>query len=365
MKIISVVGARPNFMKLAPLHRAFAGYPDIEHIILHTGQHYDEKMSHIFFTQLDIPKPDYNLGIGGGSHTYQKAAVMMAFEKVLSDERPDMVLVVGDVNATAACSITAVKMGIKLIHVEAGLRSHDRRMSEEINRLVTDSISDYLFVTEQSAIDHLAVEGVPPEKVFYVGNLMIDNLIHLADKAAQATIKSKLKITDHSYVLMTMHRPSNVDHKAGLLSIIKMIELIATYKTVVFPVHPRTQKQLISHGLWDTLATMQNVIVEEPLGYLEFLNLIQTAAAVVTDSGGIQEETSYLNVPCITFRISTERPVTVDLGTNVLIDNLDPERVNAVLKNILSGERKESVIPLYWDGKTADRIAHIIANLDY
>lgn len=364
MKIISVVGARPNFMKLAPLQRAFTKYQDIEHIILHTGQHYDEKMSRIFFDQLDIPQPDYNLGIGGGSHTYQKAEVMMAFEKVLTTERPDIVLVIGDVNATAACSITAVKMGIKLIHIEAGLRSHDRRMSEEVNRIVTDAISDYLFVTEQSAIDHLASEGVSPEKVYFVGNLMIDNLIHLLDKAASINIKSKLGVSDHRYIILTMHRPSNVDHRSGLMSMIKMIKLLTVHTTVIFPVHPRTKMQLEGHQLWLALMSIDNLIVEEPLGYLEFLNLVQSAAAVVTDSGGIQEETSFLDVPCITFRISTERPVTIDLGTNILIDSLSPDIVNSEVEKILSGNRKKSIIPLYWDGKTADRIARIIANLD-
>jgi len=363
MKVICVVGARPNFMKIAPLQKAFMLHPEVDSIIVHTGQHYDEKMSDVFFQQLNIPKPVYNLGIGGGSHTHQKAEVMIAFEKVLQAEQPDMVIVVGDVNATTACSLTAVKMGIKVSHVEAGLRSHDRNMSEEINRLVTDCISDYLFVTEQSAIDHLAMEGVDPKKVFYVGNLMIDNLINLLDRASDNPIKSRLNVSDQSYVLMTMHRPSNVDHALGLVSIINIIKLLCKKKTVIFSIHPRTRNNLIRFNLWQELESIDNLILEEPLGYLEFLNLMQSAVAVVTDSGGIQEETTYLKVPCITFRDTTERPITVAIGSNVLIKDLDPSQVYDTFKSILSRNWKESEIPLYWDGKTAQRIVDIIVGL--
>ena len=363
IKIICVVGARPNFMKIAPLKRAFDSREEIEAIIVHTGQHYDEKMSDVFFKELEIPIPKYNLGIGGGTHAEQKAKVMMAFEPVLDDEKPDMVLVVGDVNATAACSIVAVKKGIPVCHVEAGLRSYDRAMPEEINRMITDCISDYLFVTEQSGIDNLAKEGVSPDKVFFVGNVMIDNLIYLEEKAMKSSILTELKIEENGFVLMTMHRPQNVDNAEGLQSILKIIEHVSRHKTVVLPLHPRTKNNLIRFKLMDTLTAMENVILEEPLGYLQFLKLMKNAAMIVTDSGGIQEETTYLQVPCITFRSSTERPVTTSLGTNYLMKDLDVDQVYDKVKAILNGEMKEGKIPPFWDGKAAERIVEVFSSL--
>jgi len=363
MKIICVVGARPNFMKIAPLQRAFNKTKGIDSIIVHTGQHYDEKMSDIFFNQLEIPEPQYNLGIGGGSHTYQKAHVMMAFEKVLLDEKPDMVLVVGDVNATAACSITAVKMQIPVCHVEAGLRSGDRKMPEEVNRVITDSISNHLFVTEQSGLDNLRQEGVADEKVFFVGNVMIDNLIYLQEKARKSSIMNDLNISKGEYVLMTMHRPHNVDHKSGLLSIIQIIKDVSQHKKVIFPMHPRTTNNLKKYDLYEELSSIQNLTIEAPLGYLEFLQLMENASVIITDSGGIQEETTYLQVPCITFRDTTERPVTVDLGTNFLMKDLDPVKVYQQFKDIINGKAKEGKIPPLWDGKAAERIADILKNI--
>lgn len=360
MKIINVVGARPNFMKIAPLQRAFSKRPEIESIIVHTGQHYDEKMSDIFFNQLEIPKPSYNLGIGGGSHTYQKAHVMLAFEKILNDEKPDLVLVVGDVNATAACSITAVKMGIKVVHVEAGLRSGDRTMPEEVNRIITDAISNHLFVTEHSGLVNLAKEGVPDDKVSFVGNVMIDNLAYLKTKSDQVTIMADLKVKRGEFVLMTMHRPHNVDNADGLKDILQIIKDVTSHKRLVFPMHPRTENNLKKFGLLEELKAIKNINILPPLGYLEFLNLMSNAAVIITDSGGIQEETTYLQVPCITFRDSTERPVTVELGTNFLMKDLDPTIVYDQFKAILSGNAKQGIVPPLWDGNAAERIADIL-----
>lgn len=360
IKIICVVGARPNFMKIAPLKRAFDKRDDINSIIVHTGQHYDEKMSDVFFKELEIPIPEYNLGIGGGTHAEQKAKVMLAFEPVLDKEKPDLVLVVGDVNATAACSIVAVKKAIPVCHVEAGLRSYDRAMPEEINRMITDCISDYLFVTEQSGIDNLSKEGVDPEKVFFVGNVMIDNLMYLETKAGQSSILDEMKIGQKEFVLMTMHRPQNVDNETGLSSILNIIKRVSQHKTVVLPLHPRTKNNLNRFQLMDTLKGIDNVILEEPLGYLQFLKLMKNAAMIITDSGGIQEETTYLQVPCITFRSSTERPVTTSLGTNYLMKDLDVEQVYDKVKSILNGDMKTGKIPPFWDGKAAERIVDII-----
>jgi UDP-N-acetylglucosamine 2-epimerase (non-hydrolysing) len=362
MKIISIVGARPNFMKIAPLHRAFSKHPNIHSQILHTGQHYDEKMSDIFFNQLELPKPDFYLGVGGGSHTYQKANVMLKFEQILLDEKPDVVLVVGDVNATAACSIVSVKMGIKTVHVEAGLRSGDRAMPEEVNRVITDAICNQLFVTEQSGMINLAKEGVADSKVNFVGNVMIDSLIYYREKAKKETILDQLKVTPKEYILMTMHRPSNVDNKKNLEDILQIIETASKHKTVVFPMHPRTTNNLKKFGLEERLNDIQNLSILGPQGYLQFLKLMDNAALIITDSGGIQEETTYLQVPCMTFRDSTERPVTVELGTNVLMADLDPETVRIQMEKILFGEIKQGVIPPLWDGNTADRISNILYN---
>ncbi len=360
MKILNVVGARPNFMKIAPLHRAFSQHPYIESKILHTGQHYDAKMSDIFFNQLELPKPDFYLGVGGGSHTFQKAHVMLKFEEVLKAENPDVVLVVGDVNATAACSIVAVKMGIKTVHVEAGLRSGDRKMPEEVNRVITDAICDDLFVTEQSGMINLAKEGVADEKVHFVGNVMIDSLAYYREKAQQIGIMDTLKVTPKEYILMTMHRPSNVDNKPSLEKILEIIEDATRYKTVIFPIHPRTSNNIEKFGLKDRLYNIENLSLLEPQGYLQFLCLMDNASLIITDSGGIQEETTYLQVPCMTFRDSTERPVSVDLGTNILMKDLDPVTVHRQMVKILNGEAKKGVIPPLWDGHAAERIAEIL-----
>lgn len=360
IKILNVVGARPNFMKIAPLHKAFQANPNIESLILHTGQHYDQKMSDIFFNQLGLPKPDYYLGVGGGSHTYQKANVMLKFEQVLLKEKPDVVLVVGDVNATAACSIVSVKMGITTVHVEAGLRSGDRTMPEEINRIITDAICDGLFVTEHSGLINLAKENVPDEKIFFVGNVMIDSLVHFREKASQSTILEEIGVLPKSYFLMTMHRPHNVDNEKGLKSIIQIIKNATEHKKVVFAIHPRTKNNMNKFGLYEELQAIEDLTLLGPQGYLQFLKLMDNAALIITDSGGIQEETTFLQVPCITFRDTTERPVTVELGTNFLMQDLNPVTVQAKVNDILNGNAKKGSIPPFWDGNAALRIADIL-----
>lgn len=360
MKIISIVGARPNFMKVAPLHRAFSRHPGIQSKILHTGQHYDQKMSDIFFNQLGLPKPHFYLGIGGGSHTWTTAHIMLKFEEILKEDKPDVVLVVGDVNSTVACSLVAVKEGIPTVHVEAGLRSGDRSMPEEINRIVTDGICDHLFVTEQSGMINLAKEGVPDGKVSFVGHVMIDSLVHFRQKAAESDILEKLGLQSKSYVLMTMHRPHNVDNEKGLKDILQIIRDAASHLPVVFAIHPRTEARYKSHGLYDDLAAVKGLHLLPPQGYFEFLKLMDNARLIITDSGGIQEETTYLQVPCMTFRDTTERPVTVELGTNFLMRDLEPITVKAQMEDILQGNAKEGIIPPFWDGKASERISDVL-----
>ena len=370
MKVIQVVGARPNFMKVAPLHRAIKKLAGWTSKIVHTGQHFDAKMSDVFFTQLELPKPDFFLGIGGGSHTEVTAKIMVAFEKIVEEEKPDLIIVVGDVTSTLACTLVAIKMGIKVAHVEAGLRSFDRTMPEELNRILTDSVADYLFVTEESGMQHLKNEGVADERVFFAGNVMIDSLVRYQEKAKTTTILEDLGLrTSDSglmtsdYIVMTMHRPANVDTEKGLQSILELIELSSQDTKIIFPIHPRTRAHMVKFGLADRLDQAKNLIMTEPLGYLEFIQLMSNATAILTDSGGIQEETTYLGVPCLTFRDSTERPITVTLGTNQLLSDLDPKKTYAALKEILAGKVKKGSIPPLWDGKAAERIAAKLAEI--
>jgi UDP-N-acetylglucosamine 2-epimerase (non-hydrolysing) len=374
MKVIQVVGARPNFMKVAPLHRAIQQLSGWTSKIVHTGQHFDAKMSDVFFTQLELPKPDYFLGIGGGSHTEVTAHIMLAFEKIVADEKPDLIIVVGDVTSTLACTLVAIKMGIPVAHVEAGLRSFDRTMPEELNRLLTDSVANYLFVTEESGLNHLKNEGVPDEKVFFSGNVMIDSLVRYQEKAKNSTIltdlglrpsdsglsSSEFGLIPSNYIVMTMHRPANVDTEKGLLSILELMELSAQKTKIVFPIHPRTRAHMDKFGLTKRMEAVPNLILTEPLGYLEFIQLMSHANAILTDSGGIQEETTYLGIPCLTFRDSTERPVTVTLGTNQLLADLDPQKTYQALEKILAGEVKKGSIPPLWDGHAAERIANTL-----
>lgn len=362
MNVLCVVGARPNFIKLAPLLRAFQNYPIISPIVVHTGQHSSAVMSDVFFDQLGLPKPDYFLGVEGKTASGQMAAILENFERVLHQEQPDWVLVVGDVTSTLACALAAAQHGTRIAHVEAGLRSGDERMPEERNRRLTDSLSDLLFVTEPAGLANLQREGVAAQKIHFVGNVMIDALCHYRPRANQLDTVGRLGLTPKQYALITMHRPANVDTEAGLRTVLQLLETVSTHQPVVLPMHPRTRTNLGNFSLVDSLNGLPNIHVLEPQGYLEMLNLLEYAALVITDSGGIQEETTYLHVPCLTFRDSTERPITVELGTNQLIADLRPETVNQKVIDILAGRAKTGQIPPLWDGHTADRIAQILSD---
>jgi UDP-N-acetylglucosamine 2-epimerase (non-hydrolysing) len=359
VKIVNVVGARPNLMKVAPLMEAFAARAGIEALLVHTGQHYDANMSDLFFRQLGIPEPDLNLGVGSASHAVQTAEIMKRFEPVLLERRPDAVLVVGDVNSTIACGLVAVKLGIKLVHVEAGLRSFDREMPEEINRVLTDAISDLLFCTEQSGVDNLRREGVAPERVHLAGNVMIDTLVKHRARAEQSGILRELALEPGGYAVLTLHRPSNVDDPATLAGILSALEVVARDMPLVFPAHPRTRDKLRTFGLEGRLAKSGGLRMTDPAGYLDFLKLMSSARLVLTDSGGIQEETTILRVPCLTLRENTERPVTVELGTNQLVGR-DPARIVAAYRKVMSGEARPARLPPGWDGSAAVRIADVI-----
>ncbi|MBN2562315.1 MAG: UDP-N-acetylglucosamine 2-epimerase (non-hydrolyzing) [Phycisphaerae bacterium] len=358
LNIFCVCGARPNFMKIAPLVEAFAKTGQIEPFIVHTGQHYDERMSKLFFEDLGIPEPDVNLEVGSASHAAQTADIMRRFEPLLLEHRPDWVVVVGDVNSTVACALVACKLGIKVAHVEAGLRSFDRRMPEEINRLLTDAISDLLLVSEPSGLENLKREGVPDEKVRFVGNVMIDTLMKNRAKADASRILDELHLRPNGYAAVTLHRPSNVDSKETFSSILDAFDKIAEDMPIVFPIHPRTRKNIAAMGLEDRVASISRLLTPEPLGYLDFLKLMAESALVMTDSGGIQEETTILGVPCITVRENTERPVTITDGTNRLSE---PES-GAILRAYADQMAREPDAhrrPDLWDGRAAERIAQV------
>lgn len=356
-KIICVVGARPNFMKVAPIIRAFAPYKDqLQPYLVHTGQHYDKAMKDAFFDQLGIPEPDIDLGVGSGTHAEQTANVMLRFEPVVDEQDPLAVLVVGDVNSTIACALVAVKKHIPVIHVESGLRSGDRAMPEEINRVLTDQISDFLFTTERSAADNLNAEGISGDKVIFTGNVMIDTLLsNLAKATPVATTLSQANMEAvDEYALVTMHRPSNVDDKKTLTRLLSTLNTISKKIPIIIPLHPRTRGRIEEFGLSDLMAE-GNYRVLEPQGYLEMIGLMHNAKLVLTDSGGIQEETTALGVPCITLRESTERPITVDEGTNTIVGS-DPEAILASFEDVMSTGGKGGRVPEFWDGKAAERI---------
>ena len=359
MKILNVVGARPNFMKIAPLMEEYKHHPDIEPLLVHTGQHYDEKMSDLFFRQLGIPEPDINLEIGSASHAVQTAEIMKAFEPVVLRHEPDAVLVVGDVNSTIACGLVAVKLGSKLVHVEAGLRSGDRSMPEEVNRILTDSISDMLFCTEQSGVDNLIKEGVAQEKIHLVGHVMIDTLLRNLERASESTIISQLQdqgcLNGGGYAMLTLHRPSNVDDPETFSRILDALEVIQRDMPILFPIHPRTRRNLTVLGMQERMDSLRNIHLVDPIGYLDFLKLNSCAKVVLTDSGGIQEETTVLKVPCITLRENTERPITAEIGSNQVVGT-DPERIVAAYRKAIGGDFREPQIPPLWDGKAAERI---------
>lgn len=361
LKVLNVVGARPNFMKVAPIVAAMKKRPsEFLPLVVHTGQHYDAAMSDAFFTDLDLPQPDIHLGVGSGSHAVQTAAVMQRFEPVVLQERPDWVLVVGDVNSTIACALVCVKLGIKVAHVEAGLRSRDRTMPEEINRLLTDQIADLLLTPSPDADANLLAEGIPLERISFVGNIMIDSLFKNLERARESKIKSELGLQDGEYAVLTLHRPSNVDDRATFERILSALESISERLPIIFPVHPRTRKTIAEFGLTDRIATAKNLKLIDPLGYLDFLSLYSTARLVLTDSGGIQEETTALGIPCLTLRENTERPITVEMGTNVVVGT-DTQRIVSEAMAVLDGSaNKQARQPPLWDGHTAERILAVL-----
>lgn len=355
LKVLCVCGARPNFMKIAPLVEALARVPRVKPILVHTGQHYDERMSKFFFDDLRIPPPDVNLEVGSGSHAEQTAAIMKNFEPVCLDFKPDWVVVVGDVNSTIACALVAAKLQIKVAHVEAGLRSFDRTMPEEINRVLTDAISDLLFVSEPSGVENLRHEGVAEEKIHLVGNVMIDTLLKCRQRAASSTILHDLELSPRRYAVVTLHRPSNVDHQDTLAGIMAALREIGAELPVIFPVHPRSRKNMEAMGLTPADDTVRLV---DPLGYLDFLRLMSEAAIVLTDSGGIQEETTILGVPCLTLRENTERPITIQQGTN----RLTPPHREDILRAYKEVRQTppRGTAPQLWDGRASERIVEIL-----
>jgi UDP-N-acetylglucosamine 2-epimerase (non-hydrolysing) len=358
IKLLLVAGARPNFMKIAPLVRECDRRSDrFEYKIVHTGQHYDADMSDIFFKELGIPKPDYHLDVGSGNHSEQTAKIMSRFHPVCADEGPDCVVVVGDVNSTLACTIVAKKMNYLVAHVEAGLRSGDRRMPEEINRLVTDSIADYFFVTEPSGSAHLEKEGHPASKIFFVGHVMIDNLFFELSRVEEQTQKTAARVLSEkleSYGVVTLHRPSNVDSKLVLTGVVDALNEISETIEIIFPVHPRTRQKLADFGI----VVSDKVHLFEPLGYREFLSIWKGAKLVMTDSGGLQEETTALGIPCLTLRENTERPITIEMGTNQLVGN-KKEQILAQARAALSVREAEKRKPPLWDGNASARILDV------
>jgi UDP-N-acetylglucosamine 2-epimerase (non-hydrolysing) len=370
---MNIVGARPNMMKAAPLLAEMRRHAELQPVLVHTGQHYDYAMSQVFFDQLNIPEPDYNLEVGSGTHHAQTGEIIRRFGELVQQDRPDMVLVVGDVNSTIACALVAAKEGIPVVHVESGLRSFDRGMPEEINRVLTDAISDLLFTTEESGNQNLASEGVSPDKVFFVGNLMIDSLVGALEVARRSALRSKLGVRRKGYAVLTLHRPSNVDDPQQLARTLAALAEIGMEIPVLFPVHPRTQQRILASGfsgtrVWDgeTPVGATGIWTMPPASYLDFLGLVDGAAMVMTDSGGIQEETTYLGIPCLTYRNNTERPVTVTMGTNRLV-GADPDSLvrhaTEVLRSGASSNGSGShVPPPLWDGKAAARIVGILKN---
>jgi len=358
VQIMIVAGARPNFIKIAPLMRAFRNR-GVAPFLVHTGQHYSKDMSDMFFEQLSIPTPDVNLEVGSGSHVWQIAETMRRLEEVIVSSRPDVTVVVGDVNGTAAAAITSVKLGVPVAHVEAGLRSFDRSMPEETNRILTDSISDWLFTSEPSGAENLLREGIDPKRIHFVGNVMIDSLVTHREKARQRQFPRELGLEPNQYVVMTAHRPSNVDDRDHLESILRAARDIGERMPVIFPIHPRTRKRIEEFGLNSLLSGGLRLI--DPVGYLEMLGLIEQARFIMTDSGGMQEESAALQVPCLTLRENTERPVTIDVGANQLV-GWEHAAVTAAAQGLLDKTRPTIEAPEKWDGKASDRIAEILLN---
>ena len=363
LKVIIVAGARPNFMKVAPIAAAMQRRRhEFQPILVHTGQHYDDAMSRAFFRDLEMPEPDVYLGVGSASHAVQTAAIMQQFEPIVIHEQPDWVVVVGDVNSTLACALVCAKLGIKVAHVEAGLRSRDRTMPEEINRLLTDQIADLLLTPSADADANLRAEGIPEERIKLVGNVMIDSLLDHLERARQSNARSDLGLADKEYGVLTLHRPANVDDTDTFLRIIDALEEIARRLPIVFPAHPRTRKMIAELGLSERVEEIKGLLVIDPVGYLDFLQLLSGARLVLTDSGGIQEETTVLGIPCITLRENTERPITVEMGTNTIAGTNSAEIVKAALIAIEGRPDKSALhVPPFWDGHAADRILDALA----
>ena len=361
-KIVVVAGARPNFIKVAQLVRQLKRDKSFQCRLVHTGQHYDFEMSEVFFHELDIPRPDVFLGVGSGSHAEQTAKIISAFEKVLLSDRPDLVIVAGDVNSTLACSLTAAKLNIRVAHIEAGLRSFDRTMPEEINRIVTDTLSSIHFASEQSGLDNLRREGVDMKNVHLVGNTMIDPLAANLKTIDKAKTLKKLGVKPHSYAILTLHRPSNVDLAESLDSVFQILKSIAPMIPLVYPIHPRTRASMEAHGMFERFSSLPGLLITEPLGYIDFIKLVKESRFALTDSGGIQEETTWLRVPCLTMRDTTERPSTTSIGTNKLVGT-DAKEISRCVDQILKGKWKKGRVPKYWDGKTTERIVDILRKI--
>lgn len=363
LKVINVVGARPNFMKVAPIVEAMKRRErEFSPLVLHTGQHYDASMSDAFFRDLELPQPDIYLGVGSASAAAQTAAIMKEFEPVVLHEKPDWVLVVGDVNSTLACALVCAKLGIRVAHVEAGLRSRDRTMPEEINRLLTDQLADLLLTPSADADANLRGEGIAPKRIRLVGNVMIDSLLKHLTRAGESPIREELALLDCDYAVLTLHRPSNVDDRQVFGRVLDALEEISKRLPIVFPVHPRTQKMIDEFGFNQRVARITGLRLINPLGYLDFLGLFSKARIVLTDSGGIQEETTVLGIPCLTLRENTERPITVQLGTNAIVGT-NPQRIMQAAEDVLDGiAARESIVPPLWDGHAADRILNELVN---
>lgn len=360
MKIVAVAGARPNFIKISALYQAFRKIPGCHFLLVHTGQHYDSRMSDIFFEQLSLPAPARQIKSGNNTSTGQIAYIMLEFEKIITEESPDCVLVVGDVNSTLACALVCAKEQVPLAHVEAGLRSGDRSMPEEINRIVTDSVADLLFVSELSGIINLGKEGIAPSRVHLVGNVMIDTLAHFGNAIDQASLPDGLPLPGTDYAMATFHRPANVDNKEKLRQLVDILRTSASQLEILFPVHPRTANRLETFGLLESLKSHPQIRLLPPMDYFGFIKLLKHARVALTDSGGIQEETTWLGIPCLTLRETTERPATIDFGTNILVNDATPSKIEFKLANILNQKAPKRSLPPLWDGKAADRIAEIV-----
>lgn len=365
LRILAVAGCRPNFVKLGPLLKEARRHEALEALLVHTGQHYDRRLSDVFFRDLGLPEPDVHLEVGSASHAVQTARVMEGMEAVLLERRPDVVLVVGDVNSTVASTLTAVKLGFPVAHVESGLRSFDREMPEEVNRVLTDAVSDYLFATERSAVENLRREGVADERVHLVGNVMVDALLGSLETIARAGTRRRWNLEREGYAVLTLHRPENVDDPAAAGRIAAAVQELQRHVPVVFPVHPRTRERFRRMGLWDELEGAPGLILAEPLGYVAFLGLIRDAALVLTDSGGLQEETTVLCVPCLTLRPGTERPATVEEGTNRIVGR-EPGAIVRSARAALDGAGAPAPgsgagrVPELWDGRAAERIVNVL-----